>query len=120
MEGDRMTVTTLTMSPVQCLSWCTDGAGHLDAEEPEEQHCHSAPRRIDLGPPRAQVGGRSPGHVVVHLYRDVSHAHGSPRLRFEPPHLEVYASGSEVLRLSVLEARAVAAVLVDLCDAAEA
>jgi hypothetical protein len=111
----------LTGAPVQCLPWCTDGAGHPSAEEPEEQHCHSRPRRIDLGPTLAQAGGLSPGgHLVVQLYRDVYRSDGSAQLNFEPPHIEVYASRTEELKLSVMEARALAAVLLELCDAAEA
>jgi hypothetical protein len=109
-----------TTDPVPCLPWCTDGSGHLTAEEPEEQHCHSQPRRIDLGPALAQVDGHSRGHLVVQLYRDVYRPDGSAQLYLEPPHVEVYASGTEELTLSVSEARALAAVMVDLCDAAEA
>jgi hypothetical protein len=109
-----------TTGPVRCLPWCTDGTGHLTAAEPEEQHCHSQPRRIDLGPTPAQLSGRPPGHLVIQLYRDVHRCHGSAELSFEPPDVEIYPSGTEELRLSIAEARALAAVLVDLCDAAQA
>jgi hypothetical protein len=57
---------------------------------------------------------------VVQLYRDVYRSHGSAELNFEPPDVEVYPSGTEELRLSIAEARALAAVLVEVCDAAEA
>jgi hypothetical protein len=109
-----------TTRPVQCLPWCTDGSGHKTAEEPEEQHCHSQPRRIDLGPTPPHLGGRPPGHLVVQLYRDVHRSHGSAELYFEPPDVEVYPSGTEKLRLSIAEARALAAVLVEFCDVAQA
>jgi len=105
--------------PVQCLPWCTDGTGHLAAEEPEEQHCHSQPRRIDLRPTPARRGGRPSGHLLVQLYRDVNRSHGSAELNLEPPEVEVYPSGADELKLSVAEARALAAVLVEVCDAAE-
>ena len=107
-----------TIGPVECTPWCADGTGHLTADEPEEQHCHSQPRRIDLGPTPAHLGGRSRGHLVVQLFRDVSRSDGSSELTFEPPDVEVYPSGTEALRLTVTEARALTAVLVDLCDAA--
>ena len=108
-----------TTGPVQCLPWCTDGLGHLTAAEPEEQHCHSQPRRINLGRTPAHLG-RPPGHLVVQLYRDVYRSHGSAELNFEPPEVEVCPSGVEELKLSVAEARALAAVQVEACDAADA
>ena len=104
---------------VQCLPWCTNGTGHLTAAEPEEQHCHSRPRRIDLGPMLAHLG-RPSGHLVLQLYRDVYRSRGSAELNFAPPDVEVYPSGTEELKLSVAQARALGAVLVELCDAAEA
>jgi hypothetical protein len=108
-----------TTTPVQCLPWCTDGTGHLTAAEPEEQHCHSRPMRIDLGPTPAQQG-RPPNHLVLQLYRDVHQSHGSAELTFEQPDVEICPSATEEIKLSVEQARALAAVLVELCDAAEA
>jgi hypothetical protein len=108
-----------TIGPVQCTSWCTDGTGHLTAEEPEEQHCQSQPRRIDLRPTPAHLGGRPPGHLVVQLYRDAYRFHGSAELNFEPPDVEVYPSGTEDIRLSIAQARTLAAVLVEFCEAAQ-
>jgi hypothetical protein len=108
-----------TTGTVQCTPWCTDGTGHLSAEEPEEQHCHSQPRRIDLGPTPEHLG-RPPHHLLLQLYRDVYRSHGSAELSFEPPDVEICPSGTEELKLSVEQARALAAVLVELCDAADA
>jgi hypothetical protein len=101
--------------------------------------CHGAPTAPGTSPARsprsstatASQGGSTsgqsprtwaapPGHLVLQLYRDVYRSRGSAELHFEPPDVEIYPSGTEELKLSVAQARALAAVLVELCDAAEA
>ena len=112
-----MSATTATVSPVRCTPWCREGTGHGDAEEPEDQCCHGAGHRIELRPPR-HGSGRSRAHLVVQLYRDVHPADGSDRAVLEPPHIEVYPSGTDVLELSIGEARALGELLLELADVA--
>jgi hypothetical protein len=109
--------TIAIVPPVQCTPWCTDGTGHPEAEEPAEQSCHGAEQRIELAPAPADFSSRVPSHVVVQLYRDVYPGKGSAATAtVEPPHVEVYASGTDVLALSLTEARALGALLIRLAD----
>jgi hypothetical protein len=112
-----MSAITATVSPVRCTPWCREGTGHGDAEEPEDQCCHGAGHRIELRPPR-HGSGRSRAHLVVQLYRDVHQADGSDRAILEPPHIEVYPSCTDVLELSIGEARALGELLLELADVA--
>jgi hypothetical protein len=110
-----------TVPPVQCTSWCIDGTGHRDAEEPAEQTCDGGERRIELAATPANLSGRARGHLAVHLYRDVYAAGGSPpTVMLEPPHIEVCSSGTEVLALSIGEGRALGELLIELANVAEA
>jgi hypothetical protein len=112
-------MTSTHMLPsVECLPWCTDGTGHPDAEDPEEQFCRSIPHLVVLAPAPAHLGGHARGRLVVHLYRDAYRVDGSPETRFEPPHIEV-GDNTGALRLSTSEARALGELLIELADTAE-
>jgi hypothetical protein len=109
--------TIAIVPPVQCTPWCTDGTGHPDAEEPAEQSCHGPEQQIELTPTPAHSSSRVPSHLLVQLYRDVYAGEGpAPTATVEPPHIEVYSSGIDVLALSLTEARALGALLIQLAD----
>ena len=113
-----MTATMGNAPVVKCMPWCTDGTGHRDAEEPAEQSCHSAEHKMELAT-AWEPGVRCRGYVVAHLYRDVYREDGSPRTTLDPPHIELYSSDTEALRLSIGEARALGELLIELADTAE-
>jgi hypothetical protein len=116
-----LTATIETVSPVECTSWCVDGTGHPDAEDPADQACHAEEHRIELAATPADLSGRTRGHLAVHLYRDVYTTQGQPpAVVLEPPHIEVCSSGTEVLALSVAEGRALGELLIRLADTADA
>jgi hypothetical protein len=109
--------TNAIVPPVQCTPWCTDGTGHPDVEEPAEQSCHGAEQRIDLAPAAAHLRSSVPSHLLVQLYRDVYPGMGpAPTATVQPPHIEVYSSGTDVLALSLTEARALGVLLIQLAD----
>lgn len=115
-----MNVTTYTVPPVKCTSWCIEGTGHPDAEEAAEQACDAGEHRIELAATPMHLSDRAGGHVAVHLYRDVYSANGAPsRVILEPPHIEIYSSGTEVLALSIPEGRALGELLIALADIAD-
>jgi hypothetical protein len=115
-----VTATINTVPPVQCTPWCTDGSGHPDAEDPADQSCHSAGQRIELTPTPQHLSGRHGGHLLVQLYRDVYSQDGpAGTVTPEPPHIEVYGSGTEVLALSMSEARALGELLSQLVEVAD-
>jgi hypothetical protein len=107
-----------TIAPVKCTSWCSDGTGHLDAEEPADQGCYAAARRVDLRPVGIPgQGTRTAGHIAVHLYRD-AYSDGAGGALLEPPHIEIDGP-SDTLRLSPTEALELSAVLAELGRAAQ-
>jgi hypothetical protein len=111
--------TNAIVPPVQCTPWCTDGTGHPDVEEPAEQSCHGAEQRIELAPAPAHLSSQVRSHLVVQLYRDVYPGKGpAPTATVEPPHIEVYSSGTDVLAFSLTEARALGELLIQLADTA--
>lgn len=115
-----MNVITYTVPPVKCTSWCIEGTGHPDAEEAAEQACDAGEHRIELAATPMHLSDRAGGHVAVHLYRDVYSANGPPStVILEPPHIEVYSSGTEVLALSIAEGRALGELLIALADIAD-
>ena len=97
--------TSQALPPVNCMPWCTDGTGHTEAEEPEDQFCRSARHAVELGPTPEHLGGNVRGDVLVHLYRDVYRVDGSGATGLEPPHIELGGSDFGALRLSTSEAR---------------
>jgi hypothetical protein len=115
-----MTAAIETVPPIECTPWCTDGTGHPFADEPADQSCHAAERKVELSPTPGHLSGRPGGHVEVHLYRDVyapdllSHATG-----LELPTIEVSSSDTEPFILSTSEARELGRLLVQMADLAE-
>ena len=110
-----MTTAIATLPPVVCTSWCTDGTGHPDSVDSDEQFCRSSTRIVPVacgGP------GERPRGILVNLYRD-AHEGVSGETRLEPPHVEVAGLDLETLRLSIHEARALAEALAELADLAE-
>lgn len=49
---DRMTMTrtgqTLSLPPIDCTPWCTEGTGHTDAGHPDDQWCSSISFPVSL------------------------------------------------------------------------
>jgi hypothetical protein len=110
-----MTTALTALPPIVCTQWCTDGTGHPDAAESDEQFCRSATRVVDLVP--GQPGER-PRRVLVHLYRD-AHEDVAGDTALEPPHVEVGGVDTDTLRLSIREARALGETLRQLADLAD-
>lgn len=110
-----MTTAITTLPPVVCTPWCTDGSGHLDTLESDEQFCRSARRVVELAP--EQPGERT-GSLLVHLYRD-AHADIAGETTVDPPHVEVGGVDAGILRLSIHEARAFSQMLRELADIAD-
>ena len=110
-----MTTALTVLPPVVCTPWCTDGTGHRDAGESDEQFCRSASRVVELAP--GQPGDRA-RRVLIHLYRD-AHEDVTGRTALEPPHVEVGGVDMDALRLSIPEARALGRMLGDLADVAD-
>jgi hypothetical protein len=114
-----LTATIETVSPVTCTSWCVEGDGHPDAEEPADQTCHAGEHRIDLAATPTNLSNRAGGHVAVHLYRDVYAGNGpTSGVVLEPPHIEVYSSGTGVLALSIAEGRELGQLLIAMANIA--
>jgi hypothetical protein len=108
------------LPPIQCTPWCTDGSGHPGVEEPADQSCHGAAQRIELAPTPAHLSGRAPRHVLLQLHRDVySGKELSHGVSLERPRVELYSSDSEVVALSINEARALGKLLIQLADVAD-
>jgi hypothetical protein len=110
-----MTIALTALPPVVCTPWCTDGTGHPDVSDSDEQFCRSASRVVDLVP--TQPGERT-RRVLVHLYRD-AHEDGIGDTTLEAPHVEVGGVDSDTLRLSISEARALGRMLGELADLAD-
>ena len=108
-----------SLLPVRCTPWCGDGSGHVDAEEPDEQGCYSAERRVELvRTPVPGQGVSSGSRVTLHLYRD-AYPDGAGGAFLEPPHIEVFAGDVDPIRLSPAEARELSVVLAELADTAQ-
>jgi hypothetical protein len=112
---NNVTTAIATLPPVVCTAWCTDGTGHADSLDSDEQFCRSAARAVQLTHGRL---GERPRSLLVHLYRD-AHADDGGETRLEPAHLEIAGFDLDTLRLSVDEARALSQTLRELADVAE-
>ena len=110
-----MTTAIATLPPVICTAWCTDGSGHADSLESDEQFCRSSTHVVPLIP--GQLGERT-RRIQVQLYRD-AHADLAGSTVLEPPHIEVAGPDLDTLRLSIHDARALAETLRELADLAE-
>jgi len=115
-----MTACLETVTTVECTRWCSDGTGHVDAEEAADQGCHGREHRIDLEAAPEHLGRPERARVVAHLYRDVYQTDGPEGMTtLEPPHVEVQATQSESLRLSLGDARALGQLLLELVEEAD-
>jgi hypothetical protein len=112
---NNVTTAIATLPPVVCTAWCTDGSGHSDSLDSDEQFCRSSPRAVPL---RHSSPGERPRSLLVHLYRD-AHADVDGETLLEPPHVEIAGLDLDTLRLSVHEARALSETLRELADVAE-
>jgi hypothetical protein len=110
-----MTTALTALPPVVCTQWCTDGTGHPDASESDEQFCRSASRVVELS---AEQPGERARRVLVHLYRD-AHEDVAGDTELELPHVEVGGMDTDTLRLSIREARALGQILGELADVAD-
>jgi hypothetical protein len=110
-----MTMALTALPPVVCTPWCTDGTGHTDTAESDEQFCRSARRVVELAPEEPGERVRS---LLVHLYRD-AHEDVAGETALEPPHVEVGGVDTGTLRLSIREARALGQMLRELADTAD-
>jgi hypothetical protein len=115
-----MTACLATVTVIECTRWCSDGTGHLDAEDAADRGCHGDEHRIDLEATPDHLGRPARARVVAHLYRDVYQEDGADGVTtLEPPHIEVQATEPETLRLSIGDARALGRLLLELADEAE-
>jgi hypothetical protein len=114
-----MTMTFDTLAPVQCTPWCEDGAGHTDAEAPDEQFCRSAPHTVELAETPDGAGGTWRSRMYLNLYRDAEDDERSGATRLDRPRIEVVGPGADTLSLSAGEARTLARTLLELAATAE-
>lgn len=115
-----MMTVSQTTAPVTCTPWCTDGAGHADAEAADEQFCRSAPHTVELAGASDGSDGSWRSRVYVHLYRDAIDSDGAQGPILDRPRIEVVGGEAEdPLSLSTREARELGELLLRLAASAD-
>jgi hypothetical protein len=114
-----ISTTSSTLAPVVCTTWCVDGSGHVDADEPHEQFCRSARHSVELAETPDGTGGSWQSRVYVHLYRDAGDGDGSDTADLQPPRVELVGTGSDTMSLSTQEARELGELLLQLAAAGD-
>ncbi len=101
-----------TIPPIECATWCVDGAGHTGAGHPDDQYCIAGYLELELAreaPEQIIPGGDfHRQEMVLSLQRDP----------FAEPYIS-WSAGGGLVKLTPAEARQFGAHLVHLADLAE-
>ena len=107
-------ITSETLPPVQCTSWCDKGDGHTDADHPDDQFCVGEARRVGLTRyPLIEYDKdtRIRDYVDGQLYRMAGAV---------STHIQLDRSGTPLIELTIAEAEHLANDLLELVKAARA
>jgi hypothetical protein len=102
-----------TVPPVTCEPWCIYGDGHPDCVLAEDQTCYTEEMIVAVPTyyPSVKGSGETYFSEIVDVY--AAQTSGSPA------HVDLSLGESDTLKLSLSEARSIAAALIAAADLAE-